>query len=344
MTVPVEDPHGVSADRAMPSLAEALDPVEAERQLQRRLPRLIGEDGSLRLEAIRVGRYKPGRRCMIEYDVTVERRQLPPERVSVLGKVRVHRFGKSGFRLLDALWNAGFQSDSADGVSVPEPLGTVSKFRMWVQRKVPGVAATELLAGDEGEALGARIAEAAHKLHGAGVPPERRHTMADELAVLDERLSSLAAAEPSLTQRLERVLDACRRLGVATPANAPRGIHRDFYADQVMVDGSRLHLLDFDLYCDGDPALDIGNFLGHVTEQSLRTLGDAAALAAVEGATEERFLKLAGAELRPVVRAYATLTLARHVQLSTVFADRRPYTAALLELCEERLGVTSRAR
>src|SRR5437773_3836244 len=31
-------------------------------------------------------------------------------------------------------------------------------------------------------------------------------------------------------------------------------------------------LLDFDLYCQGDPALDIGNFVGHLTEQSLRTL------------------------------------------------------------------------
>src|SRR2546426_9353652 len=39
----------------------------------------------------------------------------------------------------------------------------------------------------------------------------------------------------------------------------------------VIVNGERLFLLDFDLYCEGDPALDIGNFLGHITEQSLRS-------------------------------------------------------------------------
>jgi hypothetical protein len=343
MSVPVEDPFGVAADRAMPSLAEALDPREAERQLQRRLPRLTGKDGSLRLEAIRVRRYKPARRCMIEYEVAVGRPDAPPEPTTVIGKVRVHRFGKSGFRLLDAMWNAGFRDDSADGISVPEPLGTVSTFRMWIQRKVPGSAATELLAGEGGERLGVRIAEAAHKLHRAGVPAQRHHTMADELGILDERLSHIAAAEPAVAARVERLLDACHRLGDA-PTRARCGIHRDFYADQVIVHGSRLYLLDFDLYCEGDPALDIGNFVGHVTEHSLRTLGDPAALATVEAAMEERFVELSGTDARSALRAYATLTLARHVHLSTLYADRRPYTGALLDLCEERLGITGRAR
>jgi Phosphotransferase enzyme family len=344
MEVPVEDPFGVAADRTMPSLAEALDPGEAERQLQRRLPRLTGEDGSLRLEAIRVRRYKPARRCMIEYEVAVERPDAPPESATVIGKVRVHRFGKSGFRLLDAVWNAGFQADSGDGISVPEPLGTVSTFRMWIQRKVRGSAATELLAGEGGERLGVRIAEAAHKLHRAGVPAERRHTIGDELGILDDRLSRVAAAQPALAERIERLLDACRRVGEAAPRGATCGIHRDFYADQVIVDGSRLYLLDFDLYCEGDPALDIGNFVGHITEQSLRTLGDPAALATVEAAIEERFLELSGLAARSRLRAYATLTLARHVHLSTLHADRRPYSEAILELCEERLGMRAGAR
>jgi hypothetical protein len=84
--------------------------------------------------------------------------------------------------------------------------------------------------------------------------------------------------------------------------------------------------------------------VGHVTEHSLRTLGDPAALATVEAAIEERFVELSGSDARSAVRAYATLTLARHVHLSTLYADRRPYTGALLALCEERLGITGRAR
>jgi hypothetical protein len=335
VNIPVVDPFRAADDPEMPSIAPALDPDEAQRQFDHRLGHLAGEDGSFQLREIRVARYKPGRRCVIEYDLEA------PEAMTLLGKVRVRRFGKSGYRLLSAFWDAGFDADVPDRISVPEPVGTVSKFRMWLQRKVAGRAATDLLAAPGGVDLARRIAEAAYKVHRAGVPTERRHTMADELRILHERLPAVGRAEPRWAERIERLLEACDRLGTAPPpAAVPRGIHRDFYADQVIVDGPRLYLIDFDLYCEGDPALDAGNFLGHLTEQSLRTLGDPEALAHVEGALEERFLELSGVKTRSTIHTYKLLTLARHVHLSTLYPERRPFTASLLELCEERLRVT----
>jgi hypothetical protein len=105
----------------------------------------------------------------------------------------------------------------------------------------------------------------------------------------------------------------------------------------VIVDCTRLWLLDFDLYCHGDPALDAGNFIGHITQESLCTLGNAAAWRDRELALEERFIELTGEAARPAVRVYTTLTLARHVYLSTQFPERTPFTDRLLALCEERL-------
>ena len=70
----------------------------------------------------------------------------------------------------------------------------------------------------------------------------------------------------------------------------------------------------------------------------MRERGDAAALADVEQALEDRFAGLAGERARVSVRAYATLTLARHIFLSTRFPERAPLTERLLELCEERLA------
>jgi hypothetical protein len=265
--------------------------------------------------------------------------------------MRAGHSGKTGYRILDALWAAGFAADSPDGISVPEPIAYVAELGVWLQRKVSGREATELIQGPEGIALARRIAEAAHKLHAAGVPGKRAHAMADEIRILRERLPAVAAAEPdatrarALAERISRLLEACDRLAAATPPPVSRWIHRDFYPDQVIVDGApgdrgaRLYLIDFDNYCDGDPGLDIGNFLGHITEQSLRTLGDPAALADREQAMEEQFVALSGEATRPAVRAYAALTLVRHIHLSTLFPKRRALTGSLLELCEERLGV-----
>lgn len=338
MSIAVLDPFGAATDSEMPSLALAVDPCVMERKL-RRLPRLSGEHGFVQLRAIRVTRHKPGRRCLIEYDVDVAQPGAAPEPITLIGKVRAGRPGRSDYRLLNALWNAGFAADSPDGISVPEPIGPVPKLRMWLQRKVSGRVGTALLDGPRGTALARQIAEAAHKVHRARVPAERRHTMDEELRVLHDSLPRVGRIEPRWTPRVERLLDACDRLGATTPQPVLCGIHRDFYPDQVIVDGRRIYLIDFDLYCEGDAGLDIGNFLGHVTEQSLRTLGDPGALAEVERAMEERFVELSGEATRAAVRNYATLTLARHVFLSTLFPERRRLTGSLLELCEERLGL-----
>ena len=335
--ITVLDPFDVVADTALPSLATALDPDEAARELPPRLTRLAG-DATIEVRAIRVARYKPERRCLVEYDLEVHGAEDRRELVTVLGKVQRGRYGKSGYRCLDALWRAGFDAASTDGASVPEPVGTVPRFRMWLQRRVPGVPASELLDRPGAERLAERIAEAAHKLHRAGVPAERTHGMADEIRILESCLLDVAGRRPDLTARLNRLLDACRRLAARTPEPVPTGIHRDFYADQVVVDSGRLNIVDFDLYCVGDPGLDIGNFLGHLTEQGLREQGDARALLAAEDALERRFLELAGERARPAVRAYAALTLARHVYLSGLLPGRLHLIDALLEIAEDRVS------
>lgn len=342
MPVQVTDPFGVVSDPALPTLALALDPVAVKHAFKRGLPLLAGVNGVVRPKAVRVARYRPGKRCLLEYDVRVERPGQPREKCTLIGKLRARRFGSGDFRLLCRLQEAGFCLDGPDGIGVPRPVGVLPRFRMWLQEKVHGHLASQLLAKPDGVALARRIAEAAYKLHRAGVPTAKRHTMADELHILERCLEAVARVEPRWTRRLQRVLHACGQLASDTPEPRCCGIHRDFYADQVLVDGQRLCLIDFDLYCQGDPGLDIGNFLGHVTEQSLRTLGDPQALCEFEQALAERFIALSGERVRPAVRAYAILTLARHIYLSTRGSERRPWTEPLLELCEQRLGIASR--
>jgi aminoglycoside phosphotransferase (APT) family kinase protein len=148
----------------------------------------------------------------------------------------------------------------------------------------------------------------------------------------------VSQAKPALRKRIDQILAGCDRLGASVPKPRTCGIHRDFYPAQVLIRKDRLFLLDFDLYCAGDPGLDAGNFLGHMIEESLRTFGDADALSAQQRALEERFVELSGAAVRPAVHAYTTLTLVRHIYLSTQFAGREAFTERLIELCRLRLA------
>jgi len=338
----VSDPFYAAQDAAMPFLKRALDPVEVLRYLRRALKTHNVFRGQIDLQAIRVVRHKPSRRCLIEYDLFVNGACRFEKLLTVIGKVRAHGVDGRCFRLMQSLRAAGFDENSLDGIAVPEPLAVIPELNMWLQRKAPGTAASALLAEPVGIEASRRVAEAVVKLQRSEVAMKRLYNVATELRVLHERLSLIAMERPQWRNRLGRLIDACRQLSKSLPEVSPVPAHRDFYPDQVIVDGDHLYLIDFDLSAFADPGLDAGNFLAHVTEQSLRESGNATTLIEVERELEGRFVEASGEHVRPSVRAYVMLTLVRHIYISTLFADRRPFTEAILELCEQRLNVSRR--
>ena len=318
----------------MPFLAQALDPAQARCYLAECV-RNWQNVGEIEIRSIKVVRHKPGRRCLIEYQLAAPHFSDAP--FSVLGKVRAKGLDRKTYELVQALWLGPFSPRNQDGIYLPEPIGVIPALAMWLQAKAPGVASTPLLASPVGPELARRIAEAICKLHQAELPVHRSHRMDDELRILHERLAIVSQFRPTWAVRLERLLAACDRLGACVPEPRIRGIHRDFYPAQVLVNCADVYLVDFDLFCAGDPALDIGNFTGHLTEQALRASGNPEALADAEEALTERFLELSSESCRASVEAYATLTLVRHIYLSTQFPERTASTEPLMDLCEQRL-------
>jgi len=314
-------------DAALPHLADALTPETATAAVA-----LSKYFAGMRVRVTRAAllRHKPGRRAVIDYTLDVTGPDGRTDEVAAIGKMRASRPPRTAYRLLRELWRHGFTRDSADGISVPEPLGTVPALGLWLQRRVPGTLATTLLTTTAAAPLARRIAEAANKLHHAGVVPEKAHGPAEELAILERVLADVRAASPVRRVALDHLVACCRRL-VATLDGPTTGIHRDFYADQIVVDGTRLHLLDFDLYCAGHAALDLGNFSGHLMEQRLREPEHAPALACAQEALDSHYVRLAGDAARHPLRAYTALTLARHVYLSTVIPGRAATTGAVLD-------------
>ena len=292
---------------------------------------LLAEARLLRLEVIR---HKPGRRGLIAYEFETR----DGGRRRVLGKVRAKGLDRKTFEAVQDLRAHGFDESAPDLICIPPALGVVPRWNMWVQAEVPGVPATgALLHGDDGD-LPARIAAAAFKLHRTSVVPPRAHTMERELEILQKRLGEVARAQPPLSERIARLLAECDRLAATLGPPEARPIHRDFHPAQVLVDGARLWLLDLDLFSAGEPAIDVGNFIAHVTELSLRTFGDASRRDDIARGIEDAYVSAAGEHTRASVRVLTILSLARHVWISTLFEDRREFTERLLALCEARAG------
>jgi hypothetical protein len=316
---------GVAADPAMDFLGVLPETATAI------LSRALGRE--VQVAAIRVIRHKPGRRCVIEYDL--HSGDEPPR--TVVGKVRAKGPDQRTFSVLRALWESGFDEGARDGIHIPEPLAIVPEYRMVLSAKAPGVSAAEFV-NSRNTGYARHIAKAAWKLHSAGIPVSKTHTSGDELQILRDRLGKVAVAHPDWAERLERLLNRCEQLVSRLPPAQPVGIHRDFYPAQVLFDRPRCWLLDLDLYCLGDPAVDIGNFIGHMTEQSLRTAGHPDAFLINEVALRDEYLRRTGkAVTAEAINTYKLLTVARHIYISTLFPDRHAATARLLEYCEREI-------
>lgn len=340
----VVDPFGASHDPLLPFLARALNPDDMAARFASALT-CLDPAAKVHVRGIAVTRHKPGRRCLIAYDLAVEqaRRPSPDSRegnvreLAVMGKVRARGADRTTHDLVELLWTTGFGEAADDRIHVPEPLGIVPDLHLTAQRRVPGETLTGLLEGPSGLYLARRAAEAIHKLHRLSPPTDRTHTVDDEIRILRDQLSRLSQRHPRWRARLSCLLDGCISLAALIPTPPRCGIHRDFYPEQVLVDGERLYLIDLDLYSHGDPALDVGNFVAHVEDYSLRRFADASHLADRTEMMIERYLQLSHGTTREVIHVWTTLSLARLVAISELFAERRPFTPALLDLCERRL-------
>jgi hypothetical protein len=339
MSAIVLDPGGARHDAALPTLRLALDPVVAGRALGG----VLAGRGEVTPSLVRIAvwRHKPGRRCLIAYSFG---RGGAPLR-TVLGKVRAKGADARTFRLQGHLWRNGFGPGAGSGVEVPEPLGLTPELGAWWQGRVRGLDGARAAWGPDGGDACRRFAEAIHALHGA-VPPDdvRCHGLADEMAILEARLTALAAERPDWAARLEALMEGGRRLADTLGPRPERLVHRDFYPDQVLAAADRTYLLDLDLCALGDPAVDVGNFAAHLLEHALRTDHEPERAERLVGAFVDRYLELAGPGHRTAIDVYTTLALMRLVQIAWSKPERRPFALPLLELCDARVGPPAGAR
>ncbi|ANV84213.1 phosphotransferase [Picosynechococcus sp. PCC 7003] len=320
----------ISPDPKIPWLPFALDPQLAQPHLATIFPTLQ------RVTTAKLLRHKIGRRALIAYHLDTDAgTQI------ILGKIRAKGTDHQSYGYQRALWENGFHGDSEDGLSVPEPLGFIEPWRMWLQSWVPGQPTTKLLPIQPG--LPEKIAALAHKIHTHSVATNKTHTIADELQILGNRLWDLAQQQPQWQGKMQHFIAQSARLGQALDqySRPSTTIHRDFYPDQILVEGDRLWLVDLDLYCQGDPAVDLGNFIAHMTEQSLRTWGDPDGMASQEQTLKAAFLAKQtqiNFELSKAIDIYTSLTLLRHIAISWRIPERRSNIPALIELCGDRLA------
>jgi aminoglycoside phosphotransferase (APT) family kinase protein len=218
------------------------------------LPALAGLPGA-------VLRYMPLRRCTARADGAVVKVKRP------------HRAAEA-WRRVGAVHRA--LGDGSAGFAVPAPIESDADRATFVQTAVEGDDLARILDADRIRHAGA-LHRAMHAGDVPGIPAEDAPALLDELRA-DARWVAFALPEHAATVR--EILTALERRPLEPPA-PPAFCHGDLVPSQLLVDGERWAITDFDGARIGDPQRDLATWLASLTSE-------VPALAAADDATVER--------------------------------------------------------
>lgn len=271
-------------EAALPALAVLTDPARARSFLEAAIRTGTPAYSDLRILALtpRVMRYSPGSRCTVLFEL--ERPDDPG--ASTLPALVVaktyHRSdkGQTAWEGMRALWASPLAASPT--VAIAEPLAWLPEERILVQGPVrQDRTLKELLVSTLSGAEASReelrrflgkAAAGLAELHGCGVRTGEAATWQGELAEVREVVADLTAAVPELGGATDELLDRLERRAEAVPVGDPVPTHRSFRPAQVMLDGDRIGFIDFDGFCQAEPALDVALFRATLRDVGMSAL------------------------------------------------------------------------
>ncbi len=238
-------------------------------------------------------RYKRGSRCTFRYEVDVEGPGSGSFPSTIVAKTYSRDKGAVADRSMRALWESSFRHSST--VRIAEPLGYDDERRILLQGPVPEQrtlkqALVMWFAGNDPDGWDSlietvqRAGAGLGEMHAAGVTVGDDVGIDDELDEVHERVARVSAVFPNEAPMLQQAMTIVDDMASRSRPEPPVGSHRSFRPAQVLLAGSTMSFIDFDGFCQTEPAMDVAMFCsmvrsialnkGHEETASLVTLSD----------------------------------------------------------------------
>ena len=213
-------------------------------------------------------RRRPGSRHVFSYKLLVaDKRTGKQNIVELVGKQDTTRaIGKAAkeFQAMRLLWGAGFGQD--DSFRIPEPLHHFEDLNLIIQEKARGAKLRTFLG--EGSLASFHHARMTGtwlaKLHNMPVIPPRVCGYNDERASLRMFVEALKSDQPQLNDELRRYAASVEQDFDRFQDVRATHVHGDFHPDHIYVGNHTVTVIDFERFCIGDPARDLGSFVAHM--------------------------------------------------------------------------------
>lgn len=265
------------SETVLASLAFLTDPEESRHFLMRNIQAGSRKYHDIEIQASnpKVVRYKPGSRCTVLYHLEYPQnmasdRQWPEV---VVAKIYRGEKGKNAFDGMLALWNSSL--GSSDTVQIAEPLAYNEQERVMIQgpiheeKTLKRFMTAAFQAGtpeaiEELNHVMQKTAAGLAELHQSNVALGQTWDWEDEMSEVRERIERLSTACPDLVQAADPLLDRLKQLADAYPPDPLVPTHGSFRPAQVLLYRDQIGFIDFDSFCQSEPANDLALFLSTV--------------------------------------------------------------------------------
>ena len=259
------------------ALAELTNPEHARVLLEQSMEHQIA---SCQPEVLR---YHPGLRCTIGYHLTYQvadssRQSWPP---FVVAKTYDDERGRIAYEGMRALWVSPLGASTT--VAIAEPIAYVPERRLLVQG--PLAEEQTLYALIETTLQTQSATSIAHlndylrktaiglaELHSSGVTVGAIHHWEDELAHVWAFVAPLTTAVPALAPAVVPLFAYIEGLAVGSTPDWQVPTHGTFRPAQVLLHHGRIGFIDFDSFCQAEPAMDLALFMVALVDFGMRTL------------------------------------------------------------------------
>ncbi|MEP7188399.1 MAG: phosphotransferase [Roseiflexaceae bacterium] len=232
-------------------------------------------------------RYHPGLRATVRYQLIYPADQPAAQNwpAVIIAKTYDGDTGQHAYDGMRALWHTPLAA-SAD-VTIAEPIAYLPEFKLLIQGPVPEDQLLKTLIEsairDPAPTILAELDATLHKtaaslagLHRMPTPTGAMYSWADELAEVRRFADNLAAAVPELAGVAMSLLALLDAHATATPPDSNVFAHGTFRPNQVLLHQGQVGLIDFDSWCQAEPALDLALFLASVKDVGLSIISKSA--------------------------------------------------------------------
>jgi thiamine kinase-like enzyme len=266
-------------DGLIPTLVDATDTNQMARLLGETLPEALSGEfviKEVRVLPVHYGRYK---RCVLRYSVDgLQTRTQTRQTITVYGKIDPDGLGELTVPVISALRDTLNEPALPYRFRIPRSMGYIPDLQLLLMEALPGKSFfKELLKswawdGDGKPSTGSDVtleesiracAWIAATLHGSKIKLGQPSTLEMQVAELLEEVEVFCQAFPESGAQVKSWLDQTVEFAQAYPAMPLCFSHGDYRYTQLIFEGKKGGLVDFDSICQAEPAQDVGQYLAY---------------------------------------------------------------------------------